>query len=211
MYNNRRDVLKSLVGGTFGSGFLTQIATADEDSSQQEEIIAVEVAENEDRQLVAFSAVDDDVLCLFLAKGMQSTDGVAEELVQITEPSGGSVLDLEWESSDELRYWQDSPIHSINIGSRNMVSSQSTVGSQLVPEGLTIPDSSQTESRDSVETTDETTPGGGGGGVPDWMYNGEYHRPAIEQCRDASITNICISTYSISPKFLQCAMVTKSH
>lgn len=199
MQVNKRELLKQLgIGGTALGGFAT-VTTASDNTAEPIRKLAASVAENEQEQYLAFTASDQDTLCLYLAKGTASTDEAADEIIQVTNPDGGSVLNIRWDGAQKLKFWQNGSVYELKIGNKTTNTKISKVKTQVVPGDITR--TSSTEDGLNAGQDDYIAPGGGSGDDPDWMDDPEYSQDGFERCQDAELGEVCIDTTSVKPKY----------
>lgn len=86
----KRDFLKQLCAGAFSAGSFATI-TAGESNPEE---TAVEVATNEEKELLAFTSPEDHILCLYLAVGTTSVDDSADDIKRLTNPTARSVMSV---------------------------------------------------------------------------------------------------------------------
>lgn len=200
---NKRDFLKQFGIGTAAVGSLPRISAATADADEPIEKLAVDVASNERREMLAFTSYEQDTLCLYVATGTSDVDAAADEVNRLTDPEDGSIWDIAWKDSSTLSYWKNGEVYESTVGKDGVVTQETFVEEQLVPGG-TVSGSSEggTTSPDQIIAP----PGGGGSGDPDWFDDPDYDHDPIERCKHITTLGVewvdfCFKTNSISPKY----------
>lgn len=197
MESNKRSFLKKIGLGALSASSFSTITTAQSDIEEPVETLALEVAENSKKNLVAFTTTKDNVLCLHIAIGTDSKNKPADKIVRITEPSNGSVMNIKWKSPKHIRYWQNGAIHELTVTSSGTVANSKTLEQKRFPSGV-ISDSSNSEpltssSTPKVEPDRVVRPG--------WMDDPKYDHEGIKLCKNSDWGDVCLSTTKFSPKF----------
>ena len=109
---NKRDFLKQLSVGVLSAGSFTTITTGEGGIDK----FAVETAKNEEKEMLAFTSVKENTLCLYVATGTTDVDTPAKDLVQLSKPRDGSVMNVRWTGESIVRYWQNSAIRELTLG-----------------------------------------------------------------------------------------------
>lgn len=200
---NKRDFLKQLGIGTATASTIPLISTAKTDIDEPIEKLAVGLASNEERNLLAFTAYENDTLCLYVATGTSDVDTTADEIIRLTGPDDGSIWNVNWEDSSTLNYWKNGAVYALTVKQDGTVTQEEFVEERIAPSG------GNSGNYDDATTSPDmiiAPPGGGGGGAPDWFDDPDYEHDPIERCKHVETLSVewldfCIKTNSISPKF----------
>ncbi|AGB16438.1 hypothetical protein Halru_1839 [Halovivax ruber XH-70] len=199
---NKRDLLKGIGEGTAAISSIPIISAKSYKSDEQLEKLAVSQARNKTNNLLAFNALEDRTLCLFLATGTSSADDSGEKIIQLTEPSDGSIWDIHWENPSTLSIWKNGRIIHLTVTPDGKVQNEKYIKDQVAPSEITT-----TPSHRDGPSTDmiKKPPTSGGDGYPDWFYDPEYESDPLQKCESPTnlgfdMVELCIESNSISPK-----------
>lgn len=197
MENNKRDFLKKLGLGALSTTGFSTITAAEKGIEEPVETLAVQVAENSERNVLAFTATEENTLCLHLAIGTDSIEEPADKIISVTDPTNGSVMSPSWESSSDIEYWQNGAVRRITVDGNGNVEGTTVVKEKQFPDGMSIlSEDSQSSTASSNQTIEPEAVV-----RPDWMDDPQYDHPRIQRCSNAEFGEVCVGTTSISPKF----------
>lgn len=204
---NKRDFLRRVGCGAGAAGVTTLISTtgAAEEGDDGTQKRAIDCYPNESSEVIAFLSIEDDRRCLFIAFGVDEINKKADVIKQITEPSQGSVWDVQWDG-DNLEFWVDGKIKQIKIsGNSNKIKEEKKIGEESLPTTHDHEESTEDDSQISPDEYNEPIDGGGGD-TPDWWDDPQYEQPPEEMCDSVSNLNVewaefCVETSGLSPKF----------
>lgn len=194
---SKRTLLKQIGVGTAAFSSIPAVSSAKSQIDEPIDEISIGVAENEQEDLLAFTSFTDGSLVLYIASGTSSLDEAADNIVQVTEPSDGSIFNPHWEDSTTLSIWENQKVKHLTVSASGQVQETKTIEERFLPETGNI-DSEDTGSVD----TDQIIRPPGGGGYPDWYDDPDMELGTFEQCDSIKELDVefCIETNSVAPK-----------
>lgn len=182
-------------------GTVPLITSAKVDGDEPIEKLAIGIASNKKKNLLAFTAYKRNTLCLYVATGTFDIDTPADEIIRLTGPDEGSIWNVNWKDSSTLNYWKNGGVHEFTIDENGTVARETFIEDQLIPGGTVSGNSEDITTNQII-----APPGGGGADDPDWFDNPDYDHDPIERCKHITTLGVewvdfCIKTNSISPKY----------
>jgi len=156
----------------------------------------MEVAPNEELNLLAFTSLEEKRPRLFVATGTTDPSTDANDIIKLTENTGSSVKNIRWKNGF-LHYWKDDAVHKLELSGEGEVLGREEVKEKDYPG--TIPTPTPSVGLDNLD------PGGGSGGAPDWFDNEELQIGDIEKCETVinigvEYADMCLNMLSVGPK-----------
>ncbi|WP_145973541.1 MULTISPECIES: hypothetical protein [unclassified Natrinema] len=208
MVIRKRDFLKQLGIGTAALSTIPVASAASEDTDEPIEKLAVTQSGNDEHNLLAFTAFEENTLCLHLATGTSSVDTPATEITQLTNTEDGSIWNLQWKDPSTLNVWKNGKVYDISITPDGDVTKWEKVKDQSFPGGLSDSESgtSMSSSKISSNKTQGVSASASSSETPDWFDDPDFHKGPIEKCDSikkigVEWAELCIKTDSVSPKF----------
>lgn len=144
------------------------VVRANESSKDLSEFTTIDVQTIGRHNSLLFTALSGTDTILYYATGASGFEDEAKDIVQLTDPSEGSVWNLTAVSDTTYRYWQDGKVHEVAVKSDGSISTAKPVSKEQTPQDI------ETEISTSP---DQVIKPPGGGDPPDWVSDPDLQEP----------------------------------
>ena len=156
------------------------VVRANDSAKDLSEFTTIDIQAVERHNSLLFTGLSGTDTILYYARGASGVEDEAKNIVQVTEPSQGSVWNLTAISDTTYRYWQDGQVHEITVDSDGSLSTAKPVRKEQTPRDI------ETE---KIPSPDQIIKPPGGGDPPDWVSDPDLQQPPKTKSDGANLLN----------------------
>jgi hypothetical protein len=134
----KRTLLSRLGIGATAVGGLPMVVRANNLSKDLSEFTTIDVQAVERHNSLLFTGLSGTDTILYYARGASGVEDEAKDIVQVTDPSQGSVWNLTEISNTTYRYWQDGQVHEVTVNSDGSISTAKPVSNEQTPQDMAV-------------------------------------------------------------------------
>ncbi|MDL0134961.1 hypothetical protein [Halobacterium salinarum] len=166
---------------------------ASDSSKDLSEMTVIDVQTVREHDSLLFIGLSGTDTVLYYARGTSGVEDKANNIVQVTDPSQGSVWNLTAVSDTNFRYWQNGQIHEVAVDSDGSVSMPESISKEQTPRDI---EAEEPASPSQVAPDQWTKPPGGAG--PEWTRDSDLHQPPKTKSQSTTLLNNTIFEVEIS-------------